>query len=148
MGFTILVRYHLYIESGPWRPSYQFRKSHCGDKTVVRSSYLHNGIYYTGKISSLYWIRAMEAISITDKMSYGKISQRLESVRLVSLWNSAVRCLKISDQLENFTHGSCTFDSLWHLIIRQFYTELNQPFGSLGRTGRVHWNFQHFECQV
>ena len=38
--------------------SYQYRKSHCGDKTVVRSSYLHNGISYTGKITSLYWIRA------------------------------------------------------------------------------------------
>ena len=25
-------------------PSYQYRKSHCGDKTAVRSSYLHNGI--------------------------------------------------------------------------------------------------------
>ena len=37
-------------------PSYQYRKSHCGDKTVVRSSYLHNGISYTGKITSLYWI--------------------------------------------------------------------------------------------
>ena len=36
--------------------SYQYRKSHCGDKTVVRSSYLHNGISFTGKISSLYWI--------------------------------------------------------------------------------------------
>ena len=34
--------------------SYQYRKSHCGDKTVVRSSYLHNGISYTGKMSSLY----------------------------------------------------------------------------------------------
>ena len=38
--------------------SYQYRKSHCGDKTVVRSSYLHNGISYTGKMSSLYWIGA------------------------------------------------------------------------------------------
>ena len=36
--------------------SYQDRKSHCGDKTVVRSSYLHNGISYTGKTASLYWI--------------------------------------------------------------------------------------------
>ena len=46
--------------AGPWfnikTTSYQYRKSHCGDKTVVRSSYLHNGISYTGKISSLYWI--------------------------------------------------------------------------------------------
>ena len=35
--------------------SYQYRKSHCGDKTVVRSSYLHNVISYTGKTASLYW---------------------------------------------------------------------------------------------
>ena len=37
-------------------PSYQYRKSHCGDKTVVRSSYLHNRISYTGKMASWYWI--------------------------------------------------------------------------------------------
>ena len=43
--------------------SYQYRKSHCGDKTVVRSSYLHNGISYTGKMSSLYWIRALAVVS-------------------------------------------------------------------------------------
>ena len=39
--------------------SYQYRKIHCGDKTVVRSSYLYNGISYTGKMISLYWIRAL-----------------------------------------------------------------------------------------
>ena len=48
--------------SWPWfnikMSSYQHSKSHCGDKTVVRSSYLHKGISYTGKMSSLYWIRA------------------------------------------------------------------------------------------
>ena len=37
-------------------PSYHYRKSHCGDKTVIRSSYLHNGISYTIKMSSLYWL--------------------------------------------------------------------------------------------
>ena len=46
---------------GPWfnikMTSYQDRKSYCGENTVVRSSYLHNGISYTGKMSSLYWIR-------------------------------------------------------------------------------------------
>ena len=42
--------------------SYQYRKSHCGDKTVVRSSYLHNAISYTGKMTSLYWIRALIAM--------------------------------------------------------------------------------------
>ena len=35
--------------------SYQYRKSHCGDKTILRPSYLHNGISYTG--TSLCWIR-------------------------------------------------------------------------------------------
>ena len=48
--------------AGPWfnikMSSYQYRKSHCGDKTILRPSYLHNGISYTGKIISLYWIRA------------------------------------------------------------------------------------------
>ena len=39
-------------------PSYQNRKSHCGDKTILRPSYLHNEISYTGKTTSLYWIRA------------------------------------------------------------------------------------------
>ena len=38
--------------------SYQYRKSHCGDKTISRPSYLHNGISYTGKTISLYWIGA------------------------------------------------------------------------------------------
>ena len=39
----------------PWKPggsfnikmtSYQYRKSNCGDKTLLRASYLHNGIFY------------------------------------------------------------------------------------------------------
>ena len=49
--------------SGSWfnmkMSSYQYRKSHCGDKTVVRSSYLHNGISYTGNMPSLYWINPL-----------------------------------------------------------------------------------------
>ena len=54
------------MELGPWfnikMSSYQYRKSHCRDKTVVRSSYLHNGISYTGKVTSLYWIGALVTI--------------------------------------------------------------------------------------
>ena len=52
----------LWWTPGPWfnikMSSYQYMKSHCGDKTVVRSSYLYNGISYAGKMSSLYWIRS------------------------------------------------------------------------------------------
>ena len=36
---------------GPWfnikMTSHQYRKSHCGDKTILQRSYLHNGISYT-----------------------------------------------------------------------------------------------------
>ena len=49
---------------GPWfnikMSSYRYRKSHCGDKTILRPSYLHNGISYTGKTTSLYWIGAQD----------------------------------------------------------------------------------------
>ena len=57
-------------QSGPWfnikMPSYQYRKSHCGDnKMIVRSSYLHNGISYTGKMTSLYWTSPQESLAVT-----------------------------------------------------------------------------------
>ena len=38
-------------------PSYQCRKSHCA---ILRPSYFHNGISYTGKMESFYWIRALQ----------------------------------------------------------------------------------------
>ena len=45
-------------------PSYQYRKSYCGDKTILRSFYLHNGIFYTGKIAYFYWIIPQDPILI------------------------------------------------------------------------------------
>ena len=42
----VVTRGHLIIKMS----SYQYRKSHCGDKMVVRSSYLQNEISYTGNI--------------------------------------------------------------------------------------------------
>ena len=73
MGIAIPGKTVFLIETAPWwlpldltgprfnikMWSYQYRKSHCGDKTVVRSSYLHNGISFTGKMTSLYWIGAL-----------------------------------------------------------------------------------------
>ena len=60
---------------------YQYRKSHCGDKMIVRSSDLYYVISYTGKMSSLYWIRAPDSIaqatktlqSCTKQLKYLKI---------------------------------------------------------------------------
>ena len=39
--------------------SFQYRKSHSGDKRVIRSSYLHNGIYFTSQVASFYWINPL-----------------------------------------------------------------------------------------
>ena len=59
--------------SGPWfnieMSSYQYRKSHCGDKTVVRSSYLHNGICYTVKMTSLHWNNPLDAIHLSGHLA-------------------------------------------------------------------------------
>ena len=38
--------------------SYQYRKSHCGDKTVAISTYLHNGIFHSDEMVYWYWIIA------------------------------------------------------------------------------------------
>ena len=65
-----------HMRPGPWfnikMPSYRYRKSHCGDKTILRPSYLHNGISYTGKTTSLYWIRALDSIFKMSGASPGK----------------------------------------------------------------------------
>ena len=54
--------------SGPWfnmkMSPYQYRISNCGDKTVVRSSYLHNWISYTGQMTSWYWFGPLGPVSI------------------------------------------------------------------------------------
>ena len=44
-------------------PSYQYKKSPCGDKTTIRLSYLHKGIFYTfGKIAP-FFIKSSPCIS-------------------------------------------------------------------------------------
>ena len=70
--------------AGPWfnikLSSYKYRKSHCGDKMVVRSSYLHNGISYNGKSASLYWTNTQVCSTGTWASVYNYI------VSLMHLW--------------------------------------------------------------
>ena len=75
-------------------PSYQYRKSHCGNKTILRPSYLHNGISYTGKTTCLYWIGA-QIISIYSKIlklprqrTYLCLCSGYGSLHLIALWIS------------------------------------------------------------
>ena len=66
MGISILVRWHRYIETTPQATpqthpaanglaQYKDAVSHCWGKTIVRSSYHHNGNSYYGKMASLFW---------------------------------------------------------------------------------------------
>ena len=58
--------------------SYQYRKSHCGDKTILRPSYLHNGISYTGKTTSLYWIGVQISVAdISGKLYLSEANQAI-----------------------------------------------------------------------
>ena len=74
------------LSPGPWfyikTPSYLHRKSHCGDKRVVRLSYLHNGNSYTGKMASLYWVRALG-------LNMGQVTKVCPSCYLVLLSNDS-----------------------------------------------------------
>ena len=44
--------------------SYQYRNSHCKNKTILWPSYVHNGISCTHKAAALYWIRALVTESL------------------------------------------------------------------------------------
>ena len=65
--WSLMMSYAI-MDPGPWfnikTSSHQYRNSHCGDKTVIRSSYLHNGISYTDKMASLYWIAPLVMVGL------------------------------------------------------------------------------------
>ena len=60
---------------------YQYRKSHCVGKTILGPFYPHNGIFYTGKTTSLYWIRAQTC---------NVFLQNLDVEYMYCLWNGSV----------------------------------------------------------
>ena len=80
--------------------SYQYRESHCGDKTVVRSSYLHNGISNTGKMTYLYWISPLVPC-ITWVCSYSSMPQLKSRFSLTTMvgreWMSNHTLIKSQD---------------------------------------------------
>ena len=88
--------------TGPWfnikMSSCRYWKSHYGDKTVVRSSYLHNGISYTGKMTFLYWIRGLVVIGIITHLQ--QKSSYFHSSKRVSSSGTAIRRLQQKSNVE------------------------------------------------
>ena len=88
--------------TGPWfnikMSSYQYRKSYCGDKTILRPSYLHNGISYTGKTTSLYWIGALMLF--------------LPALLYMSLWHNMLKNNQFDTAKHQTPHNSNTMTIL------------------------------------
>ena len=105
--------------------SYQCGKSHCGNKTIVRLSYLRNGISYTGEMASLYWIGAQGLFHHLLRHLYYKISQSLkdwmlESSNCFEIWLASQQqwCLPISKWVEDSKHQSHTCKTLREFTLR------------------------------
>ena len=102
-GVTMMTSRHgnIFHITGPWfnikMSSHQYRKSHCGDKTVVRSSYLHNEISYAGKIASLYWIRALVLCEGNPLVTAPVVTPQRYKMLHQNWWESIphVQCFKI-----------------------------------------------------
>ena len=101
--------------------SYQYRKSHCGDKTVVRSSYLHNGISYTGKMATLYWFSPLVvfphkgqwsskcSLSTRQGMANEQNSSTIDTYTYNQNMDGIVLFIGSYKKLLTFSVTSCTF---------------------------------------
>ena len=66
-----------------------YRKFHCGDETILRPSYFHNGIAYTGKMTFLYWIRALKSLGANDQYrAWKSVAQNHEHIFFGAIWAS------------------------------------------------------------
>ena len=119
--------------------SYQYRKSHCGDKTILRPSYLHNGISYTGKMTSLYWIGAL--IFIANVKQAGSC---LCGIFYSLIGVSIQKCYEF--QMHNYTLHSTKLKGVhWFHLVRLFvcpsvclWTE-SCPLCIFHKTSQIHF---------
>ena len=88
--------------------SYQYRKSHWGDKTVIRLPHLHYGISCTGKTSFLYWIRAQH-IQSTGCMAIKLQPRPIQQVHLAVTENPELQWCQLFIISGN---GGCLYDNL------------------------------------
>ena len=111
-------------QTGPWfnieTPPCQYRKSHYGDKMILRPSYLHNGISHTGKMTSFYWITAQVLVSSKRGFNYphhinmGKCYKNqiyISALQKNACWASSRRIL-VKAFCQNLINSTLTWR--WH----------------------------------
>ena len=85
---------------------YQYNKCHCGDKMGVRSSYLHNGISYTSKMTSLYWFSPLLVIRETSMATRPYIYQQITKI-----FNKHKHTIVVKQYVSNETY-TCRQDNV------------------------------------
>ena len=98
---------------------------HCGDKTILQPSYLHNRISYTGKMTSLHWIRAQgswwfgNTISQDIPREYFSFSTRRLTNLLKMAISDSVQLILSHKLIINVSH------TMWYYT--HMYLEYTQP---------------------
>ena len=103
------------VHPGAWiniKTSYQYRKSHCGDETILRPSYLHSGIAYTGKTASLYWFRAQVPAWVNPMTPVlvnvtGSVWHRFTSILSTMYYPSSLHQEDLDIIAASFFHPQC-----------------------------------------
>ena len=135
-------------------PSYQYRKSHCGDKTILRPSYLHNGISYTGKMTSLYWIRAQVFKNIFEWAENATVTQFPHNNP--KMYISRILCVCDVHQEWWWAPYMCAsytklfYDNIiivW-VCLREHNMAGDKPRPICGAILAVCWEYQHIYCHM
>ena len=122
--------------SGSWfnikMSYYQYRKSHCWDKTVLRPSYLLNGIPYTGKTThSWLWridigdILRQLLFGITCTVSYGIQSTASRITACCLPWESV---FAITNSLGVCTMAAYHLNGLQYEMLAAIQPTTNRPY--------------------
>ena len=73
--------------------SYQYRKYHCGDKTAVRLSYLHNGIYFILNQGPGFFFFQSEVLQTRHVISALLLPIFVVDCLFTSCWQNCLVCL-------------------------------------------------------
>ena len=123
----------MYWHPGGWcsmkMPSYQYRNSHYGDKTILRLSYLHNGISYSRKTA--FYIESEPIVHLLNTVAFDlkDLAARWTHHKTTCVTKAFLCCTEwcglktfVGSKWYRATGNQDTAQMVWPL------TKLNEPF--------------------